>query len=131
VLEAGVEVLETLGFYVRLMKRHICCGRPFYDSGMIDQARSNLLQILDQLAPALDQAMPVVVLEPSCLSVFRDEMPSLLPENTQAQQLKRSIMTLSEFIQLQGVTLPDINQDVRIHGHCHQKSCGGMGGEQG
>ncbi|NWB28455.1 FAD-binding and (Fe-S)-binding domain-containing protein [Pseudomonas gingeri] len=131
VLEAGVEVLETLGFNVRLMKRHICCGRPFYDSGMIDQARSNLLQILDQLAPALDQAMPVVVLEPSCLSVFRDEMPSLLPENTQAQQLKRSIMTLSEFIQLQGVTLPDINQDVRIHGHCHQKSCGGMGGEQG
>jgi FAD/FMN-containing dehydrogenase/Fe-S oxidoreductase len=131
VLEAGVEFLEALGFSVQLMKRHICCGRPFYDSGMLDQARSNLLQILDQLAPALDQAMPVVVLEPSCLSVFRDEMPALLPENTQAQQLKRSIMTLSEFIQQQGVTLPDINQDVRIHGHCHQKSCGGMGGEQG
>lgn len=131
VLEAGVVVLERLGFNVRLMKRHVCCGRPFYDSGMIDQAKANLMQILDQLAPALDQKMPVIVLEPSCLSVFRDEMPALLPENVQAQQLQKSIMTLSELIRSRGLKLPEIDEDVRIHGHCHQKSCGGMGAEQG
>jgi FAD/FMN-containing dehydrogenase/Fe-S oxidoreductase len=131
VLEAGVAVLEKLGFNVRLMKRHVCCGRPFYDSGMIAQAKSNLMKILEQLAPALDQKVPVVVLEPSCLSVFRDEMPALLPDNVQAQQLQKSIMTLSELIRSRGLTLPEINEDIRIHGHCHQKSCGGMGAEQG
>ncbi|MDH1692568.1 FAD-binding and (Fe-S)-binding domain-containing protein [Pseudomonas sp. TYF_15] len=131
VLEAGVTVLEALGFTVKLMKRHVCCGRPYYDVGMIDQAKSNLEQILDQLEPVLDEGLPVIVLEPSCLSVFRDEMPGLFPTDQRAKKLEKSIMTLSEFIKGRGLELPSIDEDVRIHGHCHQKSCGGMGGEQG
>ena len=131
VLEAGVTVLETLGFNVKLMKRHVCCGRPYYDVGMIDQAKANLEQILTQLEPVLEERMPVIVLEPSCLSVFRDEMPSLFPADPRAKQLEESIMTLGEFIKSRGLQLPLIDEDVRIHGHCHQKSCGGMEGEQG
>ncbi|MGE8398877.1 MAG: heterodisulfide reductase-related iron-sulfur binding cluster, partial [Burkholderiales bacterium] len=128
---AGVTVLEALGFSVKLMKRHVCCGRPYYDVGMIDQAKSNLEQILAQLAPVLEEGLPVIVLEPSCLSVFRDEMPGLYPTDPRAKKLEKSIMTLSEFIEQRGLQLPSINEDVRIHGHCHQKSCGGMAGEQG
>ncbi|MFF7108868.1 FAD-binding and (Fe-S)-binding domain-containing protein [Pseudomonas sichuanensis] len=131
VLEAGVTVLEALGFTVKLMKRHVCCGRPYYDVGMIDEAKSNLEQILTQLEPVLEDGLPVIVLEPSCLSVFRDEMPGLFPNDHRAKQLEKSIMTLSEFIKSRALELPSINEDVRIHGHCHQKSCGGMGGEQG
>lgn len=131
VLEAGVTVLEALGFTVKLMKRHVCCGRPYYDVGMIDEAKSNIEQILSQLEPVLDDGLPVIVLEPSCLSVFRDEMPGLFPTDQRARQLEKSIMTLSEFIKDRGLDLPSINEDVRIHGHCHQKSCGGMGAEQG
>ena len=130
VLEAGVDVLEKLGFTVRLLKRHICCGRPYYDVGLVDQAKANLEAILDQLEPALAESMPIVVLEPSCLSVFRDEMPGLFPDDPRAAKLKVLIQTLSEFIKNQDITLPSSAQDVRIHGHCHQKSCGGMGAEQ-
>ncbi|WP_426811633.1 FAD-binding and (Fe-S)-binding domain-containing protein [Pseudomonas sp. WOUb67] len=131
VLEAGVTVLEALGFTVKLMKRHVCCGRPYYDVGMIDEAKSNLEQILTQLEPVLEDGLPVIVLEPSCLSVFREEMPGLFPNDKRAKQLEKSIMTLSEFIKSRALELPSINEDVRIHGHCHQKSCGGMEGEQG
>ena len=130
VLEAGVTVLEALGFTVKLMKRHVCCGRPYYDVGMIEQAKSNLEQILTQLEPVLEEGLPVIVLEPSCLSVFRDEMPGLFPTDQRAKTLEKSIMTLSEFISRRGLQLPVIDEDIRIHGHCHQKSCGGMGGEQ-
>ncbi len=130
VLEAGVTVLEALGFTVKLMKRHVCCGRPYYDVGMIEQAKSNLEQILTQLEPVLEEGLPVIVLEPSCLSVFRDEMPGLFPTDQRAKTLEKSIMTLSEFISRRGLQLPVIDEDIRIHGHCHQKSCGGMVGEQ-
>ncbi len=129
VLEAGVQVLERLGFSVHLMQRHVCCGRPYYDVGMVDQARANLEQILQQLAPVLEQGLPVLVLEPSCLSVFRDEMPGLFPGDARAIKLEKSIMTLSEFIRSRALELPPIDQDVRIHGHCHQKACGGMAAE--
>lgn len=130
VLEAGVEVLEKLGFNVLLMKKHICCGRPYYDVGMLDEAKRNLSGILSQLEPALVAKIPVIVLEPSCLSVFRDEMPGLFPDDERASQLRSSIMTLSEFIQSRGLPLPSLAKDVHIHGHCHQKACGGMGAEQ-
>lgn len=130
VLEAGVEVLEKLGFHVKLMQRHICCGRPYYDVGMLDKAKANLEMILEQLSQPLSEGVPIVVLEPSCLSVFRDEMPGLFPDDQRAKQLTKSLMTLSELIKKYGVELPEIEEDVRIHGHCHQKSCGGLGAEQ-
>ncbi len=75
--------------------------------------------------------MPVLVLEPSCLSVFRDEMPGLFSEDPRAKKLEQSIMTLSEFIRSKALDLPAINDDVRVHGHCHQKACGSMTAEQG
>lgn len=130
VLEAGVAVLEKLGFQVTLMQRHVCCGRPYYDVGMLDLAKANLEKILQQLALPLSKGIPIVVLEPSCLSVFRDEMPGLFPDDQRARQMTRSLMTLSELIKHHGVELPKIEDDVRIHGHCHQKSCGGLGAEQ-
>lgn len=130
VLEAGVEVLEKLGFNVTLMQRHICCGRPYYDVGMLDLAKANLEMILQQLALPLSKGMPIVVLEPSCLSVFRDEMPGLFPDDHRAKQMTQSLMTLSELVKHYGIELPRIEDDVRIHGHCHQKACGGLGAEQ-
>ncbi len=39
---AAVEVLEPLGFQVRLPAGHVCCGRPLYDFGMLDRAKKLL-----------------------------------------------------------------------------------------
>ena len=32
-------------------RAHLCCGRPLYDIGMLDRAKSLLLQIMDELLP--------------------------------------------------------------------------------
>ena len=37
-------------------------------------------RILNSLAPAIDAGVPIVVLEPSCASVFRDELHNLFPD---------------------------------------------------
>ena len=57
-------------------------------------------------------------------------MPGLFPDDTRAKQLTKSLVTLSELIQNHAIELPRIEEDVRIHGHCHQKSCGGLSAEQ-
>src|SRR5207237_10067301 len=85
--QAAVHVLEAAGFRVQLPKANLCCGRPLYDFGLLDRAQMLLRQILDALAPAIDQGMPIVGLEPSCVAVFRDELRNLLPNDTRAQQL--------------------------------------------
>jgi Fe-S oxidoreductase len=96
---------------------------------MLDEARANLTRIMAQMAPALESALPIVVLEPSCLSVFRDELPALFPNDQRASQLSGAVQTFAEFLVKENVTLPLFSQVPHIHGHCHQKACGGMAGE--
>jgi Fe-S oxidoreductase len=84
---AAVEVLEAAGFQVLLPAGHVCCGRPLYDFGMLERAKRLLQQALEILEPEIIAGTPVVVLEPSCASVFRDELLNLFPDNEWAQRL--------------------------------------------
>ena len=73
-LAAAEAVLASAGFRVEVPKGHICCGRPLYDFGLLDGARSYLAKVLDRMAPQIDAGLPFIFLEPSCASVFKDEM---------------------------------------------------------
>ena len=74
---AATEVLEAVGCDVMLPARSLCCGRPLYDYGFLKEAKRLLRQVLDELRPHVEAGTPVVVLEPSCLAVFRDELVNL------------------------------------------------------
>jgi hypothetical protein len=41
----------------------------------------------------------MVVLEPSCASVFRDELRNLFPTDERADRLRRQTFLLSEFLE--------------------------------
>jgi FAD/FMN-containing dehydrogenase/Fe-S oxidoreductase len=122
--KAAVDVLEAAGFGVLLPKATLCCGRPLYDWGMLDRAKRLLLQILDVLEPAVEGGIPLVVLEPSCAAVFRDELLNLFPNDERARALSRQTFLLSEFLQKKaaGFPLPRLARQALIHGHCHHKS---------
>ncbi len=122
--KAAVEVLEAAGFRVIVPKANLCCGRPLYDHGMLDRARSLLLQILDELSPEIDAGIPIVGLEPSCVAVFRDELLNLFPHDERAQALSRQTFLLSDFLEThaKNFPLPRLNRKALLHGHCHHKS---------
>ncbi len=46
VAQAAVEVLEHAGYQVWVPQASLCCGRPLYDFGMLDDAKKVLLDIL-------------------------------------------------------------------------------------
>ena len=121
---AAVEVLEAAGFQVLLPKAGLCCGRPLYDWGMLERAQHLLLDILDALAPEMENGTPLVVLEPSCAAVFRDELIQLFPRDTRAQALSRQTFLLSEFLvqKAKHFKLPKLQRRALVHGHCHHKS---------
>jgi FAD/FMN-containing dehydrogenase/Fe-S oxidoreductase len=122
--KAAVEVLETAGFSVLLPRAHLCCGRPLYDWGMLDRAKSLLLQTLDALQPAIAGEIPLVVLEPSCAAVFRDELLNLFPRDARARALSQQTFLLSEFLERKAkhFPLPKLDCQALVHGHCHHKS---------
>ena len=122
--EAAANVLEAAGFTVRLPKKMLCCGRPLYDFGLLDRAKTLLREILTSLEGQIASGIPVVVLEPSCASVFRDELLNLFPKDERAQRLARQVFLLSEFLEQKAphFQLPKFPRKAIIHGHCHHKS---------
>ena len=130
-LEAAHAVLSAAGFCVQLTKKHLCCGRPLYDFGMLDTAKQYLLTVLDALAPQLAAGTPVVVLEPSCATVFTDELPNLLPNDPRAKQLAAQTFMLSEFLVKHApeFTPPKIEGKLVVHGHCHHRASSTMNDE--
>jgi FAD/FMN-containing dehydrogenase/Fe-S oxidoreductase len=122
--QAAVKVLEHAGYQVEVLDQHLCCGRPLYDYGFLDMARSYLHRNLKALAPHIEAGTPMVVLEPSCCSVFRDEMHSLFPESEQARRLEENTFTLSEFLEkkVPGYRPPQLNRRAIVQGHCHHKA---------
>jgi len=122
--QAAVEVLEHFGYQVKVPLQHLCCGRPLYDYGFLDRAKNYLNTVLDALAPEIDAGTPMVVLEPSCCSVFRDELNGLMPESKRAHRLMENTFTLSEFLEqkVKDYDPPKLARKAIVQGHCHHKA---------
>ncbi|HLI75297.1 MAG TPA: FAD-linked oxidase C-terminal domain-containing protein, partial [Acidobacteriaceae bacterium] len=90
--KAALAVLEDAGFRVHVPREHLCCGRPLYDFGMLDLAKQYLRKILTTLASEIAKGTPIIVLEPSCASVFKDELTNLFPNDEQAQRLSKQVI---------------------------------------
>jgi Fe-S oxidoreductase len=118
------QVLNDAGFRVEVPRGHFCCGRPLYDFGMLDRAKKYLLRVLDALGPQLQAGTPIVVLEPSCASTFRDEARNLLASDQRTERLAKQTFLLSEFLAKHAphYTAPALEgKHILLHGHCHQK----------
>lgn len=87
-----MEVLEHAGYRVEVPEAAFCWGRPLYDYGMLGKAREWLQQTLAALGADIRAATPVVVLEPSCASVF-DELLNLYPDDPTARRLSGLVVT--------------------------------------
>ena len=118
---AAVEVLEAAGYRVTLPPDGLCCGRPLYDYGMLTLAKRRLRRIVGALQAEIAAGVPVVGLEPSCVAVFRDELPSLLPSED-ARRLSSQTVHLSELLERDGWEPPRLARTAVLHGHCHHKA---------
>jgi FAD/FMN-containing dehydrogenase/Fe-S oxidoreductase len=124
-LHAAARVLKRAGFAVEVPRGHVCCGRPLYDFGFLGPARAYLSQILSQFTPQIDAGLSLVFLEPSCASVFRDELVNFFPHDDRALRLRDQTLLLSEFLVRYA---PDFEpaqhrgRKIVLQGHCHHKS---------
>jgi len=130
--KAALAVLERAGFRVEVPAVPLCCGRPLYDFGMLDLARRQIRRIAETLRPAIDEGTPVVVLEPSCAAVFRDESPNLFPEDPDVGRLASRTLLLSEFLRREAPDFhpPAMSGKMIVQAHCHHRAVFGFGDEE-
>jgi FAD/FMN-containing dehydrogenase/Fe-S oxidoreductase len=131
VAHAAVDVLERAGFRVRVPPSGLCCGRPLYEFGLLDAARRKLAHILKTLGEDIAAGVPIVGLEPACVSVFKEEMLLLFNGDEQAKRLSQQVFMLSDFL---AHAAPDLawtplRRKALVHGHCHHKTVLGFDAE--
>lgn len=128
--EAGIaaaQVIQAAGGTVVVPQEDLCCGRPLYDYGMLASAKRNLEKTMRSLAPAIEARTPVVVIEPSCLATFRDELLGLFPDDERARTLSEIACSLPEWLAARRAELPQQGggERVLLQVHCHQNANGG------
>ncbi len=133
---AAARVLTAAGFRVlhpRTDGRPLCCGRTYLASGMIEEARMEASRLLTALLPFVQQGVPIVGLEPSCLLTLKDEFGALLdhPGVTNLAEnahLFETFLATTKGAQDGSLPLKPLPWDqALVHGHCHQKAFAMMG----
>lgn len=124
VLISAVRVLQKCDFRVGIARAHFCCGRPLYEYGFLDHARAQLQKTMEGFQPHLPAEACIVVLEPSCLSVFKDELLRLFPDSDRARDLHSRTMTLAKFLEQKKVVIRRSLPQGILHRHCHDKASG-------
>src|SRR5207302_1547110 len=123
---------DAFGNHLTMPGGHVCCGRPLYDYGFLRLARRYLERTLDTLRDEIRAGVPVVGIEPSCMAVFKDELPKLLPDDEDGRRLCKQSFHFAEFLQehAEGWEPPQLHRSAILHGHCHHRATGGVEGEQ-
>ena len=134
---AALAVLSAAGYHVTCptakdRARPLCCGRTFFSSGLLKEARVEAERMIDALKPFVERGVPIVGLEPSCLLALRDEYISLLP-GADSEALADNAFLFEEFLakeqaagRLKLDLKPIASKQALLHGHCHQKAFAAM-----
>lgn len=119
--KAAVGALEHTGYEV-IVPEWKCCGRPLVSQGQPRAAAELARQNIEILAPYAKQGLPILGLEPSCISMFKTDYPDLIPgDDTDA--VARVFLSVEQFLAEHGApSTVGAGKQVLLHGHCHQKA---------
>ncbi len=120
---SAVVVLEAAGYTVGLANGRKCCGRPAASRGLLDQVRRSAEHNVRLLAGSTE---PIIFLEPSCWSMFRDEYLQLGIAGAEAVAERCVLFEdfLGDLLARDHDALPLAAEigAVAVHGHCHAKA---------
>ena len=124
--EALARLLAAAG--VRLAATDVgCCGRTALSTGQIEKARGMARRALDGLHPLVAGGAEVVFIEPSCLSMARDDWARLLPHDARVAEVAaagRPALALVADLAAQGRLHFRAGGRALLHSHCHEKALG-------
>ena len=128
-------LLMKLGYRVEI-PRHVESGRAAISKGYLKLAKQYAEENVRLLKHHIHNEVPLVGIEPSCILSFRDEYPDLVsPElRDDAKKLGKSCLLFDEFIvreakegRIKKDAFKELDAEIYLHGHCHQKSLIGVG----
>ncbi len=118
-------VFEHNGIAVALLESEHCCGMPRLELGDLEAVARLKERNVPQLLAALDAGYDIVAPIPSCVLMFKQELPLMFPEEPEVQRIAKRIFDPFEYLMLRhraGLLRTDFQKSlgrVSYHVPCH------------
>jgi glycerol-3-phosphate dehydrogenase subunit C len=120
-----VAVFEHNGIPVTLAAKEKCCGMPKLELGDLAAVEELMKVNVPQLAALVDQGYDIVAPIPSCVLMFKQELPLLFPDDPLVQKVRKAMFDPFEYLwhrHKAGLLSTDFKQalgKVAYHVPCH------------
>lgn len=127
VVEDLVVVLRHNGIETKLVEREKCCGMPKLELGDLKAVDVFKNENLPVLAKAVEEGWDLMAPIPSCVLMFRQEIPLMYPDEAPVQTVKRAIFDPFEYLMqrhragLLDTQFKTVLGKVVYHAPCHQR----------
>ena len=128
--EIGEDLIAVYGHNgvpVTLVAAEKCCGMPKLELGDLEAVRRSKEFNIPKLARLVDQGFDLTALAPSCVLMFKQELPLMFPEDADVQKVKAAFFDPFEYLMLrhrEGKLKTDFKTSlgkVAYHVACHQR----------
>ena len=125
--EDFVAVFEHNGIQLTLPEKEQCCGMPKLELGDLEAVAKAKEANIPVLAKLVDEGYDLTALIPSCVLMFKQELPLMFPEDEQVQKVAKAFYDPFEYLMLrhkEGKLNTNFTQPlgkVAYHAACHQR----------
>ena len=125
--EDFVAVFEHNGIPVTLAEQERCCGMPKLELGDLQSVAKAKEYNIPVLAKLVDEGWDLTALVPSCVLMFKQELPLMFPDDKEVQKVKEAFFDPFEYLMLrhkEGKLKSDFRKPlgkVAYHAACHQR----------
>jgi glycerol-3-phosphate dehydrogenase subunit C len=122
-----IAVFEHNGIPVRLTEKEVCCGMPKLEQGDLEKVDKLRKKNIPQLVKLIDEGWDIVATVPSCVLMFKQEMPLMFPNDEDVLKVKKHIFDPFEYLlhrHKAELLSTDFHQSlgtVAWHVPCHQR----------
>jgi glycerol-3-phosphate dehydrogenase subunit C len=122
-----VAVYEHNGIPVILAEKERCCGMPKLELGNLEAVKEAKEFNIPVLAKLVDEGHDLTALIPSCVLMFKQELPLMFPNDPDVLKVKAAFFDPFEYLMLrhkEGKLNTDFKQalgKVAYHASCHQR----------
>ena len=122
-----ISVLQHNGVPVTIAEKERCCGMPKLELGDLASVQKAKEENIPQLAKCVDDGWDLVALVPSCVLMFRQELPLLFPDDHDVRKVADAFFDPFEYLMLRhndGLLNTEFVESlgsVVYHASCHQR----------
>ncbi len=93
-----IAVFEHNGIPVTLVSKEQCCGMPKLELGDLDAVKRARDVNIPMLADMVDAGYDIIAPVPSCVLMFKQELPLMFPNDPQILKVKKAIFDPFEYL---------------------------------